>query len=57
VVDRRLDIGKGIADVVVTNLVRDGTYVVVERKQLEKILQEQNFTASDRANRHGGAHR
>lgn len=44
------DIGKGIADMVVTNLVRDGTYVVVERKQLEKILQEQNFTASDRAN-------
>lgn len=44
------DIGKGIADMVVTNLVRDGTYSVVERKQLDKILQEQNFTASDRAN-------
>jgi curli biogenesis system outer membrane secretion channel CsgG len=44
------DIGKGIADMVVTNLVRDGTYSVIERKQLEKILQEQNFTNSDRAN-------
>jgi len=44
------DIGKGIADMVVTNLVRDGTYAVIERKQLDKILQEQNFTASDRAN-------
>ncbi|MBI4165814.1 MAG: curli production assembly protein CsgG [Acidobacteria bacterium] len=44
------DIGKGIADMIVTNLVRDGTYSVVERKQLEKILQEQNFTNSDRAN-------
>lgn len=44
------DIGKGIADMVVTNLVRDGTYSVVERKQLEKILQEQNFSNSDRAN-------
>ncbi len=44
------DIGKGIADMVVTNLVRDGTYSVIERKQLDKILAEQNFTASDRAN-------
>ena len=44
------DIGKGIADMIVTNLVRDGTYSVVERKQLEKILQEQNFSNSDRAN-------
>ena len=44
------DIGKGIADMVVTNLVRDGTYSVIERKQLEKILQEQNFSNSDRAN-------
>lgn len=44
------DIGKGIADMVVTNLVRDGTYSVVERKQLDKILQEQNFSNSDRAN-------
>ncbi len=44
------DIGKGIADMIVTDLVRDGTYSVVERKQLEKILQEQNFSNSDRAN-------
>ena len=44
------DIGKGIADMIVTNLVRDGTYSVVERKQLDKILQEQNFSNSDRAN-------
>jgi curli biogenesis system outer membrane secretion channel CsgG len=44
------DIGKGIADMIVTNLVRDGTYSVIERKQLAKILQEQNFSNSDRAN-------
>lgn len=44
------DIGKGIADMIVTNLVRDGTYSVIERKQLDKILQEQNFSNSDRAN-------
>lgn len=44
------DIGKGISDMMVTNLVRDGTYSVIERKQLDKILQEQNFSNSDRAN-------
>ncbi len=44
------DIGKGISDMLVTNIVRSGTYSVVERKQLEKILQEQNFSNSDRAN-------
>ena len=44
------DIGKGIADMVVTNLVKDGTYSVIERKKLDAILQEQNFSNSDRAN-------
>lgn len=44
------DIGKGIADMIVTDLVRDGTYSVIERKQLDKILAEQNFTNTDRAN-------
>lgn len=44
------DIGKGISDMIVTNLVRDGTYSVIERKQLDRILQEQNFSNSDRAN-------
>jgi curli biogenesis system outer membrane secretion channel CsgG len=43
------DIGKGIADVIVTNLVKDGTYSVIERKKLDTILQEQNFSNSDRA--------
>ena len=37
------DIGKGIADMVVTNLVRDGTYSVVERKQLDRILANRIF--------------
>src|SRR5689334_14183718 len=44
-----VDIGKGIADMLVTNLVRDGHYSVIERKQLDKILQEQNFQQSGRA--------
>ena len=44
------DIGKGIADMIVTDLVKDGTYSVIERKQLNTILAEQNFSNSDRAN-------
>lgn len=44
-----VDIGKGIADMLVTNLVRNGTYSVIERKQLDRILQEQNFQQSGRS--------
>ena len=44
-----VDIGKGISDLLVTNLVKDGTYRVVERQMLDKILAEQNFSNSDRA--------
>jgi len=45
-----VDVGKGIADMLVTNLVKGGVYSVVERKMLDKILAEQNFSQSDRAN-------
>jgi curli biogenesis system outer membrane secretion channel CsgG len=31
-------------------LVRDGTYSVIERKAMDKILAEQNFSNSDRGN-------
>src|SRR5579862_3400206 len=44
-----VDIGKGIVDLLVTDLVKDGTYSVIERKQLDKILAEQNFSNSNRA--------
>jgi len=44
------DVGKGIADLVVTELVKDGTYSVIERKRLDAILQEQNFSNTERAN-------
>src|SRR2546422_10125549 len=37
------DIGKGIADMLVTDLVRNGADSVIERKQLDRVLQEQNF--------------
>ena len=43
------DIGKGIADMLVDKLVNDGQYSVIERKALDKILAEQNFSNSDRA--------
>jgi curli biogenesis system outer membrane secretion channel CsgG len=43
------DVGKGIADLLVDKLVADGVYSVIERKQLDKIIAEQNFSNSDRA--------
>src|SRR5437879_3395927 len=43
------DVGKGIADVLVDRLVSGGVYSVIERKQLDRILAEQNFSNSDRA--------
>ncbi len=42
------DVGKGIADLLVGNLVNGGVYSVVERKAIDKILTEQNFSNSDR---------
>ena len=44
------DVGKGITDMLVEKLVKDGNYSVIERKALDKILAEQNFSNSDRAN-------
>lgn len=44
------DVGTGVSDLVVTQLVKDGTFSVVERKMLNAILAEQNFSNSDRAN-------
>jgi len=46
---QNVDIGKGIADLLVDRLVRDGSYAVIERKSIQKILVEQNFSNSDRA--------
>src|SRR6266852_4059386 len=43
------DVGKGICDILVDRLVNDGTYSVIERKALDKLLVEQNFSNSDRA--------
>ena len=43
------DIGKGMADQVVDELVNDGTFRVIERKRLDTVLAEQDFARSDRA--------
>ncbi len=47
---QNIDVGKGISDLLVKYLVQDGTYSVIERKALDKVLAEQNFSNSDRAN-------
>jgi curli biogenesis system outer membrane secretion channel CsgG len=44
-----LDVGKGIVSLLITRLVNDGTYRVVERQMLDSILKEQNLSVSDRA--------
>ena len=44
-----VDVGKGIADLLVTDLVKDGTFSIIERKALDKIMTEQNFYNSNRA--------
>jgi curli biogenesis system outer membrane secretion channel CsgG len=45
-----VDVGRGITDLLVKYLVKDGTYSVIERQALQKVLAEQNFSNSDRAN-------
>ncbi|MBI3909987.1 MAG: curli production assembly protein CsgG [Armatimonadetes bacterium] len=42
------DVGKGISDVLVTGLVKDGTYSVIERKMLDEVLKEQDLGNSNR---------
>jgi curli biogenesis system outer membrane secretion channel CsgG len=43
------DVGKGISDLLVMKLVNDGKYTIIERSALDKVLAEQNFSNSDRA--------
>ena len=50
-----VDVGKGISDLLVRHLVQDGTYSVIERKAMDKILGEQNFSNSDRADANSAA--
>lgn len=43
------DIGKGISVMLINQLINDGSYRIFERQQLDKIMQEQNFSNSSRA--------
>jgi curli biogenesis system outer membrane secretion channel CsgG len=43
------DIGKGIADMIVDELVNDGSFRMIERKRIDALLAEQNFSNSERA--------
>jgi curli biogenesis system outer membrane secretion channel CsgG len=45
------DIGTGISDLLVDELVNDGSFRVIERKQLDAIMAEQNLAQSERADR------
>jgi curli biogenesis system outer membrane secretion channel CsgG len=42
------NIGKGISDMLVDKLTNDGTYRIIERNAIAKVLSEQNFSNSDR---------
>ncbi len=55
VLGANVDLGKGISDLLVKHLVQDGTYSIIERKAMDKIMQEQNFSNSDRANPNSAA--
>ncbi len=43
------DVGRGISDLLVTTLVNEGSYSVIERAALDRVLAEQNFSNSERA--------
>jgi curli biogenesis system outer membrane secretion channel CsgG len=44
-----VDVGKGITDLLITGLVKDGTFSIIERQALQKLETEQNFSNSQRA--------
>jgi curli biogenesis system outer membrane secretion channel CsgG len=44
-----VDVGKGITNLLITDLVKDGSYSVIERQALDKLMTEQNFSNSNRA--------
>jgi curli biogenesis system outer membrane secretion channel CsgG len=43
------DVGAGVADLLVDQLLDDGSFRIIERKKLDAILAEQNFSNSERA--------
>jgi curli biogenesis system outer membrane secretion channel CsgG len=47
--DGNWDIGKGISDLLVDRLVGEGSFSVIERRKLDTVVAEQNFSNSERA--------
>jgi curli biogenesis system outer membrane secretion channel CsgG len=43
------DVGKGMADMVVDELINESEFRVIERKRIDTVLAEQDFAQSDRA--------
>ena len=48
-----VDVGKGIADMLVDRFVNDAVFSVIERKALDKLMAEQNFHTKQRPRRPG----
>jgi len=49
------DLGHGMADMLANSLANSGRFILLERPEVERILKEQNFAASDRTTKEGGA--
>jgi len=47
--DGNWDIGRGISDLLVDRLISEGTLSVIERRKLDMVLAEQNFSTGERA--------
>jgi curli biogenesis system outer membrane secretion channel CsgG len=43
------DVGAGVADVLIQELLKGGQFAIVERNAIDAVLKEQNFSNSDRA--------
>jgi curli biogenesis system outer membrane secretion channel CsgG len=43
------DVGASLADVLVNELLKEGKYTIIERRALDEVLKEQNFSNSSRA--------
>src|SRR5690349_12993508 len=39
-----VDVGKGITDLLISTLVKEGGYSIIERRAIDKIMAEQNFS-------------
>jgi curli biogenesis system outer membrane secretion channel CsgG len=45
-----VDVGKGVSSLMITRLVKDSKYTIMEREALNNVLQEQDLSNSNRAN-------